>query len=254
MISMKEILVINVVIPMAGLGSRFLNEGYKKPKPFIDILGKPMISHVLDNLKYPNARYILIARNEHLMSEPEIVKDIEKKYNSIFLGIDKVTEGTACTVLFARELINNKNPLVIANSDQIIDGNFREFVDDCSYRNLDGSILTFIDNELNPKWSFAKINEEKMVIQVKEKKAISKYATVGIYMFKKGADFVNGAIDMIINNDRVNNEFYTCPVYNYLISKNMKIGIFNIDFEQMHGIGTPADLNKYLNEVGESNV
>jgi dTDP-glucose pyrophosphorylase len=242
--------MLNIVIPMAGIGSRFVKCGYKKPKPFIDINGSPMISHVLENLKYPDARYILIARNEHIDSEPEIVQAIKNEYNAIFLGVDKVTEGTACTVLFARELINNKNSLVIANSDQIIDGNFKEFVDDCCNRNLDGSILTFIDNKLNPKWSFAKINEEKMVIQVKEKKAISKYATVGIYMFRKGSDFVNGAIDMIINNDRVNNEFYTCPVYNYLISKNMNIGIFNIDFEQMHGIGTPADLNKYLNEVG----
>ena len=244
---MKEILVINVVIPMAGLGSRFLNDGYKKPKPFIDILGKPMISHVLDNLKYPNARYILIARNEHLVSESEIVKDLEKKYNSIFLGIDKVTEGTACTVLFAREIINKKTPLVIANSDQIIDSSFKKFVDDSLKRDLDGSILTFIDNKLDPKWSFAKINNEKMVTQVKEKEAISKFATVGIYMFNKGSDFVDGAIDMIINNDRVNNEFYTCPVYNFLIKKNKKIGIFNIDFEQMHGIGTPKDLKNYLN-------
>ena len=168
---MKEILVINVVIPMAGLGSRFLNDGYKKPKPFIDILGKPMISHVLDNLKYPNARYILIARNEHLVSESEIVKDLEKKYNSIFLGIDKVTEGTACTVLFAREIINKKTPLVIANSDQIIDSSFKKFVDDSLKRDLDGSILTFIDNKLDPKWSFAKINNEKMVTQVKVKRS-----------------------------------------------------------------------------------
>jgi dTDP-glucose pyrophosphorylase len=246
--------VINIVIPMAGLGSRFLNDGYKKPKPFIDVLGKPMISHVLENLKYPNARYILIARNEHLVSEPEIVQNIEKKYDSIFLGIDKLTEGTACTVLFAREIINNKTPLIIANSDQIIDVSFKKFVDDSLKRNLDGSIITFIDNKLDPKWSFAKINKEKMVTKVKEKETISKYATVGIYMFNKGNDFVNGAIDMIINNDRVNNEFYTCPVYNYLITKNKRIGIFNIDFKQMHGIGTPADLKRYLNFLGKLNT
>lgn len=254
MISMRENLVINIVIPMAGLGSRFLNDGYKKPKPFIDVLGSPMISHVLDNLKYPDARYILIARNEHLQSEPEVVHEIKKKYNSIFLGIDKITEGTACTVLFAREIINNETPLIIANSDQIIDASFKEFVDDSLKKNLDGSIMTFIDHNLNPKWSFAKLNKKKMVIKVKEKEAISKYATVGIYMFNKGCDFVNGAIDMFINNDRVNNEFYTCPVYNYLITKNKRVGIFNIDIKQMHGIGTPIDLKNYLNFLNNLNV
>lgn len=65
-------------------------------------------------------------------------------------------------------------------------------------------------------------------------------------MFSRGEDFVNGAIDMIIENDRVNNEFYTCPVYNYIIKENKRIGIYDINAEAMHGIGTPEDLNNYL--------
>jgi dTDP-glucose pyrophosphorylase len=84
------------------------------------------------------------------------------------------------------------------------------------------------------------------VIEVKEKEAISEYATVGIYLFSRGNDFVNGAIDMIIDNNRVGNEFYTCPVYNYLINNNLKVGIYNIARDAMHGIGTPEDLLKYL--------
>jgi len=239
-------MMINIVIPMAGLGTRFSESGYIKPKPFLDVKGTPMIVRVLDNLKYPDARYILIARKEHIEAESKIVEFIKKKYNAIFIAIDNTTEGTACTVLFARKLINNKVPLIIANCDQIISASFKEYVDDSINRNLSGSILTFIDETLNPKWSFARINELKMVVEVKEKKAISKYATVGIYMFNEGLDFVNGAIDMFISNDRVNNEFYTCPIYNYLILENKKIGIFNIDSKKMHGIGTPNDLNKYL--------
>jgi UDP-N-acetylglucosamine diphosphorylase / glucose-1-phosphate thymidylyltransferase / UDP-N-acetylgalactosamine diphosphorylase / glucosamine-1-phosphate N-acetyltransferase / galactosamine-1-phosphate N-acetyltransferase len=240
---------INIVIPMAGEGSRFAKSGYEKPKPFIDVDGKPMIVRVMENLAYHNAKYFLIGRKAHLEKEAAIVTEIENNYNAKFIAIDKLTEGTACTVLFAREFINNSNPLLIANSDQIVDMSIRFYIDDCLERKLDGSILTFTDYEFNPKWSFAKINDEQLVVEVQEKKAISEFATVGIYLFSKGSDFVDGAVDMIINNDRVNNEFYTCPVYNYSIKQGKAIGIYNIDFKQMHGLGTPEDLKKYLQKV-----
>lgn len=237
---------VNIVIPMAGAGSRFVKAGYKDPKPFIDVAGKTMIERVLENLKYPDARYILIVRKEHFEARIELISELKKKYNVEFITIDKLTEGTVCTVLHARKLINNEKPLIIANSDQIIDIKFADFVDDCFKRQLDGSILTFLDKESNPKWSFAKTDEYGMVTEVKEKQLISNRATVGIYMWNKGNDFINSSIDMIAKNERVNNEFYTCPTYNYLIDEGKRIGIYDIDFEQMHGTGTPEDLNNYL--------
>lgn len=241
--------MINIVIPMAGQGSRFAKAGYEKPKPFIDVNGKPMIVRVLENLAYPDARYILIARKEHMDKEKELVAEIEKEFNAIFIPIDKLTEGTACTVLYARKYINNNEPLLIANSDQIVDMNIADFIDDCINRNLDGSILTFIDKYSDPKWSFVKLDENSLVIEVKEKVVISEYATVGIYFYTKGKDFVDASIDMIIENDRVNNEFYTCPTYNYAIKEGSKIGIYNIEFEQMHGIGIPEDMNIYIDLI-----
>ncbi|GKX95380.1 glycosyl transferase family 2 [Campylobacter jejuni] len=241
---------MNIVIPMAGLGSRFVKAGFDKLKPFIDVLGKPMITRVLENLKYKDAKYILIARKEHLIQEKKLVDEIKNNFNAEFIGIDKLTEGTACTVLYARKYINNDTPLMIANSDQIVDINIADFINDSFKRGLDGSILTFIDKEKNPKWSFAKLNND-LVVEVKEKEAISEFATVGIYFFNKGKIFVESAIDMIIENDRVNNEFYTCPVYNYAIKSGAKIGIYNIDFSKMHGIGTPEDLEifKAINKL-----
>ncbi|MEO7293719.1 MAG: glycosyltransferase family 2 protein [Ginsengibacter sp.] len=233
---------------MAGSGSRFVNAGYKKPKPFIDVAGKPMIARVIENLYRNDAHYILIGRREHLQQEAGIVEQLSSKYNVSFICIDTLTEGTACTVLFAREKINNNSPLIIANSDQLVDIDINKYIDECLQKKLDGSILTFTELERNPKWSFARINSEGFVVEVQEKKAISEFATVGIYLFTKGSDFVNSAIDMIINNDRVNNEFYTCPVYNYLIRDGKKIGGYNIEFNQMHGFGTPDDLEKYLNK------
>ena len=207
-----------------------------------------MIVRVLENLIYPDARYILIARKEHMEREAKLVKEIEKKFNAIFISIDKLTEGTACTVLYARKYINNADPVLIANSDQIVDMDIANFIDDCNERKLDGSILTFIDAHKDPKWSFAKISSSNLVSEVKEKEVISDYATVGVYLYAHGKCFVDASIDMFIANDTVNGEFYTCPTYNYAISSGARIGIYNIDFEKMHGIGIPVDLNHYIDE------
>jgi NDP-sugar pyrophosphorylase family protein len=238
--------MINIVIPMAGLGSRFSEAGFLKSKPFIDVMGVPMISRVMENLKYQDAHYILIARKEVLDSEKEIVRELYEKYNVTFIEIDSLTEGTACTVLYARKEINNELPLLIANSDQLVDSSIQDFINDCLSKKLDGSILTFLDLDKNPKWSFAKIGSDNLVIKVKEKEAISNLATVGIYFFSKGKYFVDAALDMIVRNDRVNNEFYTCPVYNYMIAEKRKIGVFTISKQEMHGLGTPNDLMFYI--------
>jgi len=241
--------MINIVIPMAGEGSRFKKAGYIKPKPFIDVLGKPMIVRVLENLKFEDANYILIARKEHLEKEKDLVENIKNNFNVTFIPITNLTEGTACSVLYARKYINNDTPLLIANSDQIVNIRLEELINDCKNRNLDGSILTFIDKYKDPKWSFAKLGQDLLVKEVREKVLISQYATVGIYYYSKGRFFVDASLDMIINNDRVNNEFYTCPAYNYMIKDNLKVGIFNIEFEQMNGIGTPKDLEKYIDKI-----
>jgi len=244
--------MINIVIPMAGLGSRFTDAGYDKPKPFVDVMGKPMIVRVLENLAYPDAQYILIARKEHLEKEQGLIEQMKNQFNVKFIGIDHLTEGTACTVLYAKKYIDNENPLLIANSDQIVDIDIKSYINNCFARGLDGSILTFIDLFKNPKWSFAKVDNNNLVTQVEEKKVISEYATVGLYLFRTGKLFVDSAIKMIIKNDRVNNEFYTCPVYNYSIRDGARIGIFDIPFTKMHGIGTPNDLNMYINIIREN--
>lgn len=235
---------INVVIPMAGAGSRFAKAGFKKPKPFIDVKGKPMIEHVLGNINAEDVHFILIAQKAHLEVEPEIVRDIESKYSTTIIPIEKQTEGAACTVLYAHTLINNDVPLLIANSDQVVDMDFQHYFDDLFARKLDGSIVTFFAKD--PKWSYAKIDEKGFVTEVKEKECISPYATTGVYLFKKGKQFVESAIDMIVRNERVNNEFYVAPVYNYSIRKNQKIGIYQIEEKAMHGTGTPEDLAIYL--------
>lgn len=237
--------MINVLVPMAGEGSRFATAGYKKPKPFIDVLGKPMITRVLDNLNMPGARFILICRKSHVELEEYLLSNIRQEYAADIVVLESLTEGTACTILSAHSLINNETPLLVANSDQLVDIQMTDFVDDAVRRSLDGSILTFEDKTRDPKWSFAKTDEDGFVEEVREKEAISNRATVGIYLFSQGKYFVDGAIDMIVKNDRVNGEFYTCPVYNYLIDEEKRIGIYDIDRRSMHGLGTPTDLQAY---------
>lgn len=237
---------VTVVIPMAGLGSRFAKEGYKRPKPFIDVGGKPMIERVMDNLRVANARFVLLARGEHMEQEAPLVAKMRSRGDIDFVAVDKVTEGAACTVLLAREHIDPDTPLLIANCDQIVDFSCDDYVRDCRNRRLDGSILVFRDADRDPKWSFARLGPTGFVTEVREKEAISNLATVGLYYFSRGGDYVSAAIDMIVRNERVNNEFYVCPVYNYAIASGRRVGVYEIPREAMHGIGTPDDLKRFL--------
>jgi len=232
---------LNVLIPMAGAGSRFEAAGYTFPKPLIEVRGKPMIQVVVENLNI-EARFIYIVQRSHY-----------EKYNLEFLlklitpnceivQIDGLTEGAACTTLLAREYIDNDDSLVIANSDQFVEWNSGETLYSFMADGIDGGIVTF--NATHPKWSYARIDEFGLVQEVAEKKPISNIATVGIYFWKKGSDYVKYADNMIEKNIRTNGEFYVCPVFNQAIEDGKKFRIRNID--QMWGLGTPEDLNFFL--------
>ena len=234
---------LNVLIPMAGGGTRFLAQGYTFPKPLIDVRGKPMIQVVVDNLNI-DAHFIFIVQKEHY-----------EKYNLNYLlpliapkcdivQVEGITEGAACTTLLAKKYINNDKPLLMANSDQFIEWNSGETLYAFNNENIDGAIITF--EATHPKWSYAKVGSNGFVSEVAEKKPISKNATAGVYFWKKGSDYVKYAEQMIEKNIRVNNEFYVCPVFNEAIQDNKKFRIFEIEKEGMWGIGTPEDLNYFL--------
>ncbi len=232
---------------MAGRGSRFADAGYKDPKPLIPIYGKPMIQVVVENLmpKRPH-RFIFICQNQHIRDYGLNEKLKSYAQNVEIIGIDGITEGQVCTVLKAKELIDNDEPLMTANSDQFIDFDINDYLNAMDSRRLDGMIMTMKAND--PKWSYAKTNDAGMVIETAEKKVISTDATVGIFNFRRGADLVRAAEQMIKDNVRVNNEFYTCPCYNYLIKEEQKIGIYGIgeEYNGMYGLGIPKDLDFFL--------
>jgi HAD superfamily hydrolase (TIGR01509 family) len=237
---------LNVLIPMAGAGSRFAQAGYTFPKPLIQVKDKPMIQLVVENLGL-DANYIFIVQKEH-----------REKYNldtmltlispgCKIIEVDGITEGAACTALLAKEHINNDDPLFFANSDQFVEWDPIEFMYSMQETNADGGILTF--HSTHPKWSFAKVNSLGLVDEVAEKNPISSNATVGFYYWKKGSDFVTYAEQMINKDIRVNNEFYVCPVFNEAIADGKKIRIKEIS--KMWGLGTPEDLNYFLQNYKE---
>lgn len=241
--------LVNVIIPAAGEGSRFAKAGWKKPKPFIDVDGKPMLNHVIDNITPKEGQVTLLLRNHHIAAHASVVYKLQESGHRITPVID-LTEGTASTVLLARRSFDNDQPMMVANSDQLIDFDVNTYIEDCLSRDLDGSILVFKDPSMDPKWSFVKLDDAGLVTEVAEKKPISDLATVGVYLFSRGSDFIAAALDMILANDRVNNEFYTCPVYNYMIKNGARIGVFEVPFQAMSGLGTPEDLNAYLSLRG----
>ena len=235
---------MNVLIPMAGAGKRFFDAGYVFPKPLIEVDNKPMIQWVIESLNL-QANYIFIIQKEH--QEKYNIKSVLKilQPECKIIELDHLTEGAACTTLLAKKYINNSDPLIIANSDQYINWNSSKALYDFNSKNLDGAILTF--EAIHPKWSYAKCDEEGYVTEVAEKKVISKNATVGVYYWKHGSDYVESAEEMIKKNVRVNNEFYVCPVYNEFLSKNKKVKIHNVD--KMWGLGTPEDLNNFIRTI-----
>jgi HAD superfamily hydrolase (TIGR01509 family) len=232
-----------VVIPAAGQGKRFSEVGYQHPKPLIDVVGKPMISLVLENFA-GIGKPVVIMQKRHVDTycADKVISSLHP--GAKVVTVDGLTEGAACTVLSARECINNHSELILANSDQYLDFNISEFVARMRSLGADAGMLTFKSND--PKWSYAKVSTDGIVTEVAEKKVISDQATVGIYYYRRGADFVAAADRMIYKNIRVNNEFYVCPVFNEMIEAGAKVYIHEIAEEMMHGLGTPEDLQQFL--------
>ena len=232
---------LNVLIPMAGAGSRFQAAGYTFPKPLIEVKGKPMIQVVVENLNI-DANFIYVVQKEHREKY-----NLDTLLNLITPGCkivetDGMTEGAACTALLAKEHIDVDAPLFFANSDQFVEWDSNEFLYKMNETDADGGIVSF--KATHPKWSFAKVDENGLVTEVAEKNPISDIATVGYYYWKHGSDFVKYAEQMIDKDIRVNGEFYVCPVFNEAISDCKKIKTF--DIPKMWGIGTPEDLDYFL--------
>ena len=237
--------VLQIVVPMAGRGSRFASAGYTVPKPLIPVGGRPMIQWVIENIRPRRAHHFsFLCLAEHLEKYPEVPAELGRLCPGCnIIPVPGVTEGAACTVLLARPFIDSDDPLMIANSDQIVDLNVDEYLAASDPPGVDGLIMTFWAD--HPKWSYCRMRPDDTVSEVVEKQVVSNEATVGIYNFRHGREFVRAAEAMIARNLRVNGEFYVAPCYNQLIAEGAKVVTMKTGVERngMYGLGVPEDLD-----------
>lgn len=239
--------MLNIVVPMAGAGSRFAKAGYADPKPLIPVHSVPMIKVVIDNLTPAcEHRFIFICQAAHVQAY-----GLKEKLDSWAPGcaiveLDGLTEGAACTVYAAKELIDSNDPVMIANSDQYVDVDINDYLHAMQAQDADGLIMTMKADD--PKWSFVGFAENGLIDRVVEKEVISDEATVGIYNFRSGRQLIAAIESMFEKELRVNGEFYVAPAYNEMIEDQARVIHYNIGSEAagMYGLGIPADLNLFL--------
>lgn len=235
--------MISIVVPMCGEGRQFAERGYTFPKPLVEIEGQPLVEHVVRSLTPTGAhRFIFICRAEHVSGYAlgNVLELLAPGCRVV--TVTKPTAGALCSVLLALEHLPHDGELLVANADQCVDVSIDRFLNSARAGQWDGYLMTFPNT--HPRWSYAR-TEGDHVVAVAEKQPISRHATVGLYYFRRGRDFVAGAERMLVKNASIGGEFYVAPVYNELVLRQQRIGIFPIDASQMHGLGTPEEVERY---------
>lgn len=235
---------MNILVPMAGSDIAFKEKGYDYPKNFVELIGKPLLQHVYENLRSKiDGKYIFVVKKEEVTRyHLDSILHIMDPHCQVIILEDNAA-GAACTALLAIEEINNNEPLIIANGDQIILADLKSALASFRQSNMDGGIITF--NSLHPRWSYVRINEEGLVIEAAEKRPISNYATAGFYYFKHGKCFVDAAMSMIRKDAAIDGKFYVCPTFNEMILNQAKIGIFDIKRDKYFSFSNPEGVRSY---------
>ena len=240
---------MNILIPMAGLGSRFKICGYEKPKPLIIVDDAPMIERSISTLNIEGTYIFVIREYDNSQNTKDLVACLRRiKPDCKIVITDKITSGAAETCLLAKDHINNSEKLVIANCDQLMDWKSENFIK-ATKKDFDGLVVTH--TSVDPKNSFISLDENGLAKELREKKAISDVALIGIHYWKKGSDFVRSAEEMIKNQSKDAGEYYVAPTYNLLIKQGLKISNYHLEKNEYHPIGTPKDLKIYIGKKNE---
>lgn len=231
---------MNILVLMSGNSEGFKDCPY--PKNLVEINDEPLAEHVLSKLTHLGKVHCLVKKEEIAKFRTDaVLKLIDENINVI--PVQGETFGAACTALLGIDFVNNDEPLIIVNGDQVINIDMQNVIDEFNKRKLDGGIIVF--NSVHPRWSYVKINEENLVVQAAEKNPISKLATAGVYYFKKGKDFIRSAANMIKKNQSVNGLFYVCPAYNELVLEQKRIGVYHISKDLYNPLTTVQAVKKY---------
>jgi NDP-sugar pyrophosphorylase family protein len=241
---------MNIVMPMAGRGSRFAQIGIATPKPLIEVFGRPMYAWAMDSLPLNLARRVIFICLEEHLRQPALESDIRHRYGALdpeIVRLEEVTEGQACTVLKARRWIDNDEPLLIYNADTYCRTLLAERLPRLRPQ-VDGLLGVF--RAPGEKWSFARADSAGRVLETAEKSRISDWASTGLYYFRRGRDFVRHGEAMIDAGERVNGEFYVAPIYNRLIAAGAQIYIDPA--QEVWVLGTPEDLRNFQQRFNRS--
>lgn len=249
---------LNILMPIAGIGQRFKDQGYDIPKPLIKVANKTLLEHSISTLKL-DGNYIFVtlnySNNEYNQDIERIIKSNVNNYTII--KIDQPTQGSAQTCLYAKDIINNDNPLIITNGDQYLNWESLKFLDYINNTNPDGCVSLYDHDDIklyeNSKYAFVKLNDAGYAIEFAEKFAISKNAMNGIHYWKKGSHFIKYVDEMIKDNVRINNELYISPSYNYMIKDGYRINTYKMDKNEYYSLGTPEEINKNTNYINQKN-
>lgn len=233
--------MINVLLPAMGT-SAFFKDAYF-PKPLIEIKGKTMLEMIIEDYKELNPKnYVFVFSDDdckkfHLDASAKILSPASQ-----VIKLSNQTAGALCTCLMAIEYINNDTSLIIANSDQIIETDYTKVIEHFNNLNADAGVITFPN--IHPRWSYArKVDDE--VVEVAEKRPLSKDAIAGFYYFKKGSDFVQAAKNALMKQNNLEGKYYISASINELILLGKKIGYFDIEKEQYKSFYSPAKIKEY---------
>lgn len=234
-----------IVILMAGNGSRFKEKGYTTDKPFIKVDNKTFLELTLESF-HKNNSFILVMKKEFLSLYKDEIKEVSKKYKIKIFTTDKMTAGAASTALFIWKQINNKKPVIFADVDNFyLEKAAQKFLDFSIVQKFDAAVSTF--NSSSAKFSYIKY-KNNLVLETKEKEVVSDQAISGLYFFKSGKKFIDYCISLHIYDQKTKNEFYLSNIYNLMIEKKEKIGWMNIETKNYISLGTPEQLEEYLNK------
>ena len=241
---------MNILIPMAGAGSRFYKNGIKTPKPLIKVNDKTLIEHSVGSLGI-DGKYIFITRKYEDPKDNEDLTTLLKQLDPdcVEIQIDKVTSGCSETCLYAKDYIDNDDELIITNCDQLMNWDANTFTEMVSSPDADGAVVLFRSKD--PKNSFAEISGDH-IVNIVEKNPISDNALVGIHYWKKGSDFVESS-ENLLRHFRISGlpECYISETYNYLIERQKKILPFFISKNAYIPLGTPEDVSIYVGKLKE---
>jgi len=236
--------MINIVVPLVGSSQFFDDAQYKFPKPLIEINGKTMIELFLQNFKEVerDTHFIFILNDDDCRKfHLDNILNILTSHECEIIKIGSPTKGAACSVLMAIESINNDTPLIIANADQYLDISLNDAIK--SLETNDAGVITF--ESIHPRWSYVKLNENNEIVETAEKNPISNHAIAGLYYFSKGKEFVQAAMNVIKKDTSVNGQYYISPVFNELVLKNKKLGVYTISNSKYHTFYNPQKIKDY---------